>query len=417
MAERLQWPSVVACGHCGVLHLARPDRGRWTATCRACGAVVHGSRPGSVERAAALQLAAVALLAALPVLPVLTPGAHGEPAALLDVLRGLLQGGAWPLALALAAVVLVVPLVRALLALRLVVAGDGETGRAGRVASLVWFQRLAPWSMVAVLLLAVLVAALLARGGVEPVPGVGLAVLAAAAILLTWAEATFEPVEAWARIAPQNRAEILRPSAGTGLSVCRTCGQVARHTDRSRQRLTALCPRCGEPLDPGPDRRGQAAAAWIAGAAVLYVVAHLVPVAVGPALAPATIADALATIASSGADPVATAILIAAIALPVATLIGVGLLASTVGPAPLQARARRVRLHRALVGVTPLAMLAVLALAWTIGATAPAIAAGPAAVCLTLAVAQALIALDRLDPRPPRPAQTPEEADVPSARA
>lgn len=378
---------------------------------------MHGSRPGSVERTAALQLAGVVLLAALPVMPVITPGPRGEPAALLDVLRGLLAGEAWPLALALVAVVLVVPLVRALLALRLVVASDGETGRAGRVASLVWFQRLAPWSMVAVLLLAVLVAALLARSAVEPVPGLGLAVLAAAAILLTWAEATFEPVDAWARIAPQNRAEILRPSAGTKLSVCATCGQVARHTDRSRRRLTALCPRCGEALDPGPDRRGQVVVACVAAAAFLYGMAHLLPAVVAPGMPPETIAAALATSASLGADPIAVGILIAAIALPAAVIAGVVLLVITRGPAPLHAQARRVRLHRALLGVTPLAMVAVLALAWLVGSRTAAIAAGPGAWCLGLAVALVLIALDRLDPRPPRPAQTTEEAHVPSARA
>lgn len=417
MAERLQWPSVVACGHCGVLHLARPDRGRWTATCRACGAVVHGSRPGSVERAAALQLAGTALLLALPAMPVITPGAHREPAALLDVLRGLVAGDAWPLALALVAIALAVPLVRALLALHLAVGSRSAAGRDGRVASLVWFQRLAPWSMVAVLLLAVLVAALVARGVVEPLAGTGLAVLAAAAVLLAWAEATFEPVEAWARIAGQSSAEILRPSAGTRLSVCRTCGQVARHTDRSRRRLTALCPRCGQPLDPGPDRRGQAAVACAAAAAVLYGLAHLLPAVDAPGLPSLSIAAALATVASSGADPIAVAMLVAVIALPVATIAGVLLLAATRGPAPVRAQARRVRLHRALLGVTPLAMLAVLTLAWLVGSRAAEIAAGPSAVCLTLAVALSLIALDRLDPRPPRPADTSEETDVPSARA
>lgn len=417
MAKRLQWPVVVACGHCGTLHLARPDRGRSTATCRVCGAVVHGSRPGSVERTAALQLAAAALLAVLPLLPVITPGESGDAAALAEVLRGLLATGAWPLALTLGGGVLAVPLLRALLALRLVAGRGPGAGRDGRVVSLVWFQRLAPWSMVVVLLLAVLVAALLARGLVEPVPGVGLAVLAAAAILLTWADATFEPVEAWARIAPQSSAEILRPSAGTTLSVCRTCGQVARHTDRSRRRLTALCPRCGEPLDPGPDRRGQVAVACIASAAILYVMAHLLPVVMAPGVPPRALAAALATVASSGADPVALAILIAAIALPVASIAGVVLLAVTQGPAPLYVRARRVRAHRALVAVTPLAMLAVLAFAWLVGGRASALAAGPAAASLAVAIALALIALDRLDPRPLCRAETPEEADVPSARA
>ncbi|MEN8175894.1 MAG: paraquat-inducible protein A [Pseudomonadota bacterium] len=149
----------VACHNCDLLHHRVDLDPGATARCRRCGTRLYGNRAGRINQAFALTLASVLffLLAnAFPFLGVEVQGARQEISA-LSAAVSLFERDLTGLGLFAMAVIFIFPLIQ--LAGMLAVLGPLSQGRPGPMArrALRAVSTLAPWNMVGIYLLGVLI--------------------------------------------------------------------------------------------------------------------------------------------------------------------------------------------------------------------------------------------------------------------
>lgn len=198
-------PSLVACPDCDLLN--RLD-GPATATllCARCGAVLRRHRPDSIDRTLALVVAALLLFAlanAFPFLAMQTGGLVQETTLLSGVHELWRQDLRLLAALVFATCVLVpaaqlIGLGAILLPLRL---GRRPPPGAARILRLV--QAAAPWGMMEVFMLGILVALVKLGHLATIVPGVSVFSFAALIVVMAAALSTLDPALIWARLDPR----------------------------------------------------------------------------------------------------------------------------------------------------------------------------------------------------------------------
>lgn len=198
-------PSLVACPDCDLLN--RLD-GPATATlvCRRCGAILRRHRPNSIDRSLALIVAALLLFAlanSFPFLAMKSGGFIQETTLLSGVQQLWHQGLRLLAALVLATCVLVpamqmIGLLAILLPLRL-----GWRPLPGAASILRLVQAAAPWGMMEVFMVGILVALVKLGHMATIVPGVSVFSFAALIVVMAAAFSTLDPALIWARLDQQ----------------------------------------------------------------------------------------------------------------------------------------------------------------------------------------------------------------------
>ena len=195
-------PSLVACPDCDLLNrLAGPATA--TLLCARCGAVLRRHRPDSIDRTLALVVAALLLFAlanAFPFLAMQTGGLVQETTLLSGVHELWRQDLRLLAALVFCTCVLVpaaqlIGLGTILLPLRL---GRRPPPGAARILRLV--QAAAPWGMMEVFMLGILVALVKLGHMATIVPGVSVFSFAALIVVMAAALSTLDPALLWARL-------------------------------------------------------------------------------------------------------------------------------------------------------------------------------------------------------------------------
>ena len=198
-------PSLVACPDCDLLNrLDGPAAA--TLLCARCGAVLRRHRPNSIDRTLALVVAALLLFAlanAFPFLAMQTGGLVQETTLLSGVHELWRQDLRLLAALVFCTCVLVpaaqlAGLLTILLPLRL---GRRPPPGAARILRLV--QAAAPWGMMEVFMLGILVALVKLGHMATIVPGVSVFSFAALIVVMAAAFSTLDPVLVWARLDPR----------------------------------------------------------------------------------------------------------------------------------------------------------------------------------------------------------------------
>ena len=198
-------PSLVACPDCDLLNrLDGPAAA--TLLCARCGAVLRRHRPDSIDRTLALVVAALLLFAlanAFPFLAMQTGGLVQETTLLSGVHELWRQDLRLLAALVFCTCVLVpaaqlIGLGTILLPLRL---GRRPPPGAARILRLV--QAAAPWGMMEVFMLGILVALVKLGHMATIVPGVSVFSFAALIVVMAAAFSTLDPVLVWARLDPR----------------------------------------------------------------------------------------------------------------------------------------------------------------------------------------------------------------------
>ena len=198
-------PSLVACPDCDLLNrLAGPATA--TLLCARCGAVLRRHRPDSIDRTLALVVAALLLFAlanAFPFLAMQTGGLVQETTLLSGVHELWRQDLRLLAALVFCTCVLVpaaqlIGLGTILLPLRL---GRRPPPGAARILRLV--QAAAPWGMMEVFMLGILVALVKLGHMATIVPGVSVFSFAALIVVMAAALSTLDPALIWARLDPR----------------------------------------------------------------------------------------------------------------------------------------------------------------------------------------------------------------------
>lgn len=198
-------PSLVACPDCDLLNrLDGPAAA--TLLCARCGAVLRRHRPNSIDRTLALVVAALLLFTLANSFPFLAmkTGGFVQETTLLSGVQELWRQGLRLLAALVFATCVLVPaaqltgLVTILLPLRL---GLRPPPGAARILRLV--QAAAPWGMMEVFMLGILVALVKLGHMATIVPGVSVFSFAALIVVMAAAFSTLDPPLLWARLDPR----------------------------------------------------------------------------------------------------------------------------------------------------------------------------------------------------------------------
>ena len=198
-------PSLVACPDCDLLNrLDGPAAA--TLLCARCGAVLRRHRPNSIDRTLALVMAALLLFTLANSFPFLAMKSGGfvQETTLLSGVQELWRQGLRLLAALVFCTCVLVPaaqltgLLTILLPLRL---GRRPPPGAARILRLV--QAAAPWGMMEVFMLGILVALVKLGHMATIVPGVSVFSFAALIVVMAAAFSTLDPPLLWARLDPR----------------------------------------------------------------------------------------------------------------------------------------------------------------------------------------------------------------------
>ena len=158
---------LVACPQCDTLHSATtlPDDVR--AHCQRCGIVLMTSQPAAMARILSLALTAFIMMIAAISFPFLTLNAGGlqNATSVIDAVLAFNDGYAFPLAIAVAFFIVVIPLIR----LTALIYAIGplvreEKPRQGARKAFALAERLRPWSMAEIFIVGVTVALIKVAG-------------------------------------------------------------------------------------------------------------------------------------------------------------------------------------------------------------------------------------------------------------
>lgn len=165
--DALPLDDLVACPQCDTLHRASalPDNAR--AHCQQCGIVLMTSQPAAMARILSLALTAFIMMIAAVSFPFLTLDAGGlhNATSVIDAVLAFNDGYAFPLAVAVAFFIIVIPLIR--LSALIYALGPlvrDRMPRQGARKAFALAERLRPWSMVEIFIVGVTVALIKVAG-------------------------------------------------------------------------------------------------------------------------------------------------------------------------------------------------------------------------------------------------------------
>lgn len=318
---------LLGCPDCDLVLEASHVDSHHIAFCPRCGTLLFKGRGHRIDRAIALQLAALILFVVANIFPFITFKMEG-----LEQLSHLSTGiiefykrGLWPLALLVALATIVFPLIKILG--NLYVQFPLRRGRVFPGAAKVFraVEMLRPWAMMEVFLLGVIVAYVKLVDFATIDLGPALYAFAGLIVIVTAADAVIEPREIWnglgpasgpqARSASAQRDAIARPH-----NLCHTC----HYLDFSHPPLHD-CPRCGSALHHRKPNSLTRSLALVITAAVLYIPANVFPVmtviSFGHGEADTILSGVKAFIAG-GMWPLALLVFFASVTVPVLKLVG-----------------------------------------------------------------------------------------------
>ncbi|MGJ8622308.1 MAG: paraquat-inducible protein A [Yoonia sp.] len=158
---------LVACPQCDTLHSAQDLPDGATAHCQRCGVVLMTSRPAAIARILSLALTAFVLMIAAVSFPFLTLNEAGfrNATSVLDAVLAFQDGYGFPLAVAVAFFIVIIPLMR--LTALIYALGPLVRHQPPRPAARAAFgfaERLRPWSMAEIFIVGVTVALIKVAG-------------------------------------------------------------------------------------------------------------------------------------------------------------------------------------------------------------------------------------------------------------
>ena len=158
---------LVACAQCDTLHSAQTLPAGATAHCQRCRVILMTSKPAAMARILSFALTAFILMIAAVSFPFLTLDESGfhNATSVIDAVLAFQDGYAFPLAVAVAFFIIVIPLMR--LAALIYAIGPlvrDKAPRSGARAAFALAERLRPWSMAEIFIVGVSVALIKVAG-------------------------------------------------------------------------------------------------------------------------------------------------------------------------------------------------------------------------------------------------------------
>lgn len=267
------------CHECDLLQLNPALPPGAAARCARCGALLHRNRPDSLQRTLALTLAGLILFIVANSFPFLSLEMQGQGRAttLATGVMDLYAEGMWELAAVVLFTSILVPGLQ--LSLILMVLIPLKLGRlpAGFATLFRHVRTLAPWGMMDVFMLGILVSTVKLASMASIIPGIGLYAFGLLIFVLAAAQAALDPDIVWSRIPVPDQAR-RPPHPGEPTLSCPVCDLVVPAGSTCRRRGRQCCPRCGETLHRRKPRSLQRATALVIAAIILYIPANTLPI-------------------------------------------------------------------------------------------------------------------------------------------
>lgn len=405
---------LIACHECDLLQCkAALARGQ-SARCPRCNARLYRHVPTRVDRALALTCAAAVMFIVANCYPIagLTVNGTLVETTLSGAAMTLYRGGMWPLAGLVLVTTLLMPSIN--IAAIIALLAPMQFGKVPRKPDVMLrvLRHIAPWGMIEVLMLGMLVALVKLQHIATVVPGVAMWACAAVMLLLAAAASSFDARRLWTLIETRggmttgNDAVSSAPgttAACAGLLACHECGLLSTP---AAEGFPGRCPRCTTTLHVR--RPGSVARTWalVIAAMVLYVPAILLPVMVTGTLFGTqsdTLMSGIAFLWHSGSWGLATIVFIASVAVPVLKILSLAYLAaSTQGRSRMNAP-MQMKLYRFVDCVGRWSMLDIYVITLLVALVkfggVATIDAGPGAVAFGAVVVLTLFAALAFDPR------------------
>ena len=407
---------LIACHECDLLQWETALADGDTAHCQRCGAALYRSLPATFDRALALTVAAAILFAVANCFPVVGLWVNGTlvETTLFGAASSLYADGMWPIAGLVFMTTILMPAlnIAAVIYLLLPLQLDGFPQKPEIVLRVL--RHIAPWGMIEVLMLGLLVALVKLQHIASVVPGVAIWAFGAVMALLAAAAVTFNPRDSWARIGSSRddgdvphalnaSSSATATAARAGLFICHNCDLLSKPLVHMHG---PMCRRCGAALHTRKPDSLKRTWAFTLAAMILYIPAVLLPVMVTSTLFGAqsdTILSGVVYLWTTGSWSLAVVVFIASVVVPMLKILSLTYLAwSTQLRSPLIPQ-QRTRIYRMveLVGrwsMLDIYVITILVALVQFGSVAT-IEAGPGAIAFGAVVVLTMFAALSFDPR------------------
>jgi len=395
------------CQHCGQLQVLPPMPPASRAVCLRCDAVLRHTHHDPIGVPLALNITALVLffIATSSVLLTVSRAGQTHLADLFTGPVGLEQSGWWELSAVVVFTTFAAPLAK-VLAMIAVLVGVQLREPPGELRGLfAWVERLRPWSMIEVYLLAVFVA--FVRLGALAHIELGPALYALAALMLTMvaADATLDSEAVWEAL-DRRHSQTVRPvrqgwQPGMQRRLgCDTCRFVTRTIPGEH------CPRCGFRLHIR--KPNSIARTWALGLAalLLYIPANVYPVLTFTKFGsgqPNTILGGVRELLEAGMWPLAALVFFASVVVPGIKVAGLTLLLLMTQSGSRRRLRDRTRLYRIIDHIGRWSMIdifigSILVALLQFGAIVTVVP-GPGAIAFAAVVILTMLAANTFDPR------------------
>jgi paraquat-inducible protein A len=407
---------LIACHECDLLQWEAPLSEGGTARCGRCGAALYRSLPARFDRALAFTSAAAILFVLANCFPIVGLWVNGTlvESTLFGAAWSLYVDGMWPIAGLVFVTTLLMPSlnIAAVIYLLVPLHIGGLPQRPELVLRVL--RHIAPWGMIEVLMLGMLVALVKLQHIATVVPGVAIWAFGVVMLLLAAAAVTFNPRDIWARIdsVQSDRGvsyavqatSTADTAARAGLFVCHDCGLLSKPLFAHVH--AGICPRCDATLHRRKPDSLVRTWAFVFGAMVLYIPAILLPVMVTSTLFGTqsdTILSGVVYLWNAGSWSLAAIVFIASIVVPVLKILSLAYLAwSTQLRSPFIPR-QRTRIYRLVEFVGRWSMLDIYVITVLVAlvqfGSLASIEAGPGAIAFGAVVVLTMFAALSFDPR------------------
>ena len=200
-AARPAWPDhLVACDLCGMVHEGAAAKGGVAIACARCGSEVRARKPDSIPRTWAFLLAALVLYIPANVLPVMHTRLLGSEAesTILEGVEEFWRSGSWDIAVLIFAASVAVPCTKFLAIALLLLDQKFPIGsRVGKTRLLQLVEHIGYWSMLDVLVVALVTALIQFRALGIAEPRSGIVFFGAVVVLTMLAAMSFDSRLAW----------------------------------------------------------------------------------------------------------------------------------------------------------------------------------------------------------------------------
>ena len=308
---------IIACHECEHLYRYEPIEPGAKANCSYCGALLYRNVPNSLVRSLALYISALILFLIANYYPFLSLklGGRVEQNILISGGLALYKLGMGELGLLIFLTSVGFPFITIVGMLYLII--PLRFGYLPKGAAPVYrvINAIAPWSLVSVFMLAVLIAFVKLQDIAEVLPGTAAYALSVLLVVYTAARASFDPRLLWSHPAfPRTNVT----GASTILN-CHTCGLLT-DADAGHQ----VCPRCQTPLHHRKQNSLERTWALLASASILLIPANVYPVMTVIRFgqgAPSTILGGIMHLIESGMWGLAMIVFVASIVVPILKLV------------------------------------------------------------------------------------------------